>query len=163
MGKVTYIQGDAAASSSTINEPTQNEKAACSVWVGNIACIRFYNATASSDARFEATCYDPEHGVWDPKRMRRVIGRCRLTRHLSAGNMRTAASRPLGLMMTWCLNHDHYPSKEDHCDEFLLKCLTMEQRTESRELCRNTPNGPLLLSYERKKFPGESEEPIDDP
>lgn len=158
---IIYIQGDDLEGSKD-NKADAREKAACTVTIGKHS-IRHYHATGSSEARFEATCNEDTHAVWDARRMRYVVGRCRVTRHLSANNMKTAASRPLGMMVAWILNADSWTSKEDHCDDLYIKCISWERRAECRELLRKTPNGALLMSFERKKNVGESEEPRDDP
>ena len=142
-------------------ELASHEAAACTVKFDGHA-IRFYHATKGKEARFEATCSDPEHQVWNPKTARKET-RCRMTRHLSEANLERAASRPLGLMVAWLMNHVHFGDFKDHQDELFIRCITREQRVACRELLRKMVNGAFLLSCERKKKVGEEEEPLDAP
>lgn len=143
-------------------ERKPTEKAAVIVWIGDHA-IRFYRETKTAYARFEATCYDPRHRTWNKEKLKWNVGRCRLTRHMSPGNMSTAASRCCGLMGAWLKNSIHFSSFEEHQDVLCIKATLQIEREESREEIRGLPNGAVLLSFERKKYDGETEEPSDCP
>ena len=148
------------ASSSSSAKPST--AAVCVVWIGQHS-IKYYHATPNSDARFEATCNDEKHKVFDVKNGKWVGGRCRLTRHLSEANMTKAASRPLGMMVAWIFNHKFFNCFEEHQDEVLQKCIPLEQRIEARNYLRTLENGAVLMSFERKCLPGESEESKESP
>ena len=158
----TYVGCGGGVGSHAEEIPTKNEKAACTASIGE-HYLRFYRATAYSEARFEATCYDPRHTVWDAAKNRWVAGRCRLTRHLSEGNMKSAASRPVGLMVAWLLNAEHFHDFSRHQDRLLINCTLLGERQSAREWFRTQPNGAVMMGFERAKGDDEGEEPVDCP
>ena len=161
---VLYVQGEPDADDT---EPAgcekANQKAAVTVDVG-IHHICYYEATDTKPPRFEATCMDEGHKVWDPKVAKWRVGRCRLTRFLSEESMSGPSGRPLGLMVAWLRNGQYWTSFEEHTDKLMLKATPFEQRQACREWLRTAPNGARLLSMERPRAADEKfEEPEECP
>ena len=86
-----------------------------------------------------------------------------MTRFLSEGNLQTAASRPLGLMVHWLKLAANCDTFDDHQNLFMICCILLEDRRVAREWLRFIPNGAQMMSFERPPFPHEREEPDDNP
>ena len=134
--------------------PDKREKAMVTVTINDMHTICFYRPTATKDARFEATCRDPNHKSHDGK------FRCRLTRFLSSANADKPESRPCGHLMAWLEIHSLFGSQEEHQSELYVKSIHYDDKCAGREKLRGLPNGPLLLSKERARLSCEPDEPI---
>ena len=112
--------------------------------------ISFYR-----DGRFEAVCRREHH---------ESIHRCRLTRTSFGSDDTPEQGRPLGLLMAWLIWHEDVgvaePSdRDEHLCIFNIFALRHDVRVRAREALATIDGGVLLLSKERRRRPGEPDEP----
>ena len=91
---------------------------------------------------------------------------CRLTRGAGEG-VDPDYGRPVGFAAQWLLHWrpPHCNGKCEHVNPYFYALIAgqLEERKAAREYIRSLPNGPLLLSKERKQRDGEPEEPLNPP
>ena len=111
--------------------------------------IRYFESSHS----FRATCKNPAH---------RFDGHeCQLSRTSHAFRS-SCNGRPLGALLAWLHLNDHKECqfRHDHrCSNFIIH-LPFELRNRLRNELKASDAGLKLLSYERDRVGGESEEPL---
>ena len=127
-----------------VDAPLRRKKAAVTVHIG-AGHISYYPASQTHSERFEATCEDPDHNTGGQ--------RCRLSRSVQA--------RDLGTMAMYLGSAHMFADKAAHQDPIVIKCYLQHERLEWRQVLKDAPNGPLLISKERPPKPGEPEERAD--
>lgn len=107
------------------------------------------------DGRFQATCSNPCHKFNDTP--------CRLTRTSCSDNTFSCNGRPAGTLAAWLADAYHKDSRFEHRAPFYICLIPRQERLEGRELIKAQPNGPALLSQERRRREDEPEEPMQVP
>ena len=88
---------------------------------------------------------------------------CKLTRHLNDDSTNPASGRPVGLLVTWLLEFYNWETWQEHQSILHVKSILLSEREFNRKWIKTIANGTHLCSFERKRRPGEGEEPAGDP
>ena len=101
-------------------------------------------------------CHHPSHG-----------SRCRLNRVLYGSTRKPAQGRPVGLMLAWARCADQYPDQKSHSRASMFPHILIEEnlnysaREAARMWAKSQPHLVAMMdNLERKREPGEGEEPI---